>query len=260
MAKLKYTWANGEEQIRTHALNNGFHSDIELITAFEFINSADNNLEELGRLLHRYRDCYAHSRLEDFDNLGNPIVLLDSIKMYGKPISSYWDKTRAILGYVYFGTIAHTFEHKDPDDLRPDQIAERPNWYVDYVKNLALIISLKFDLPVDLYHSFKRKGIIKFEHLAYYAQTNDVSLIGIIDFETAKWLYGKSSKQQDYFSFLIPFARGKFGVENLRTHKTHIENTIQYLKNQSVNYSYLEYFDSNKSYLGVKFNVKDKNE
>ncbi|NKI28496.1 fibronectin type III domain-containing protein [Arenibacter sp. 6A1] len=236
-AKLRYTWAHGEQQIITHALNNGFHSDIELLTALEFINASDKDIVNLGRLLHKYGDTYSHSKVEYFDDFGNPTTIIDSIKMYGKPITGFREKIVAKLSEIYFGHKLHTCEHKFPDGLTPDLIAKRPNWYIKYVRNLAMIISLKFNLDKNLNYKFQNENIKLFEELSLYAQQHNISLIGIMNYETAKWLYNNSNKNEEYFSFYVPFARGKLAVQNREAHEKHIKNTKRYLKDKNIKFT-----------------------
>lgn len=70
--ELNDTWANRFHQLNTHSLTNGFHGSDELITALLFLYTESSKINELGRLLHRYGDTYAHTELnntEDWDNI-----------------------------------------------------------------------------------------------------------------------------------------------------------------------------------------------
>ena len=64
--------------------------------------------------------------------------------------------------------------------LKPDMIYIRPDWYLDYVKNLAWLISKKYNLKES---NFKIKT---FEKMTSFAISNKCSLKGIIDYEIAK--------------------------------------------------------------------------
>lgn len=63
--ELNDTWAEREHQLHTHSLTDGFHGTDELITALLFLKTNINDIETLGRLLHRYGDTYAHTEIEN---------------------------------------------------------------------------------------------------------------------------------------------------------------------------------------------------
>jgi hypothetical protein len=63
--ELNDTWSDPNNQTETHSLTNGFHGTEELLTALKFLFTPKTNKEELGRLLHRYGDTYAHTRLDN---------------------------------------------------------------------------------------------------------------------------------------------------------------------------------------------------
>jgi RHS repeat-associated protein len=168
-AKQNYTWASRKHQQRTHALTGGSHEVEELTTLVDFLNSNPNDVEEMGRLLHRYGDTYAHSHLNGDG------------KMYGGD------------GY----TTQHAFAVEPdgtPTGVRPDQIYERPELYKTYVGNVADLMSVKFG------KSYDKSQFQVFGDLADYASRKKVSLIGIINYEVAKKL-GENS-------FVIQFAKG----------------------------------------------------
>jgi hypothetical protein len=124
----------------------GSHSVEEFATAVNLLNVDPMNLNEAGRLLHRYGDSYAHSHLSGDGG------------MYGGE------------GF----TKEHAFA-KEPDGsstgVRPDKIYERPELYKQYVGNLAEIMAFRFDGNIENF------DINKFNQLADYAALNQVSLI-----------------------------------------------------------------------------------
>ncbi|MDI9358605.1 MAG: fibronectin type III domain-containing protein [Phycisphaerales bacterium] len=61
--RINDTWANGYDQKTTHALTDGFHGVEELVTALQFMYTNEQDIPELGRLLHRFGDTYAHTRI-----------------------------------------------------------------------------------------------------------------------------------------------------------------------------------------------------
>ena len=74
-----------------------------------------------------------------------------------------------------------TDDHAFSDGLKTDMIYLRPEWYLDYVKNLAWLISKKYDLKSDKFN------ISTFERMTKFAVSNSCSLKGIIDYEIAKF-------------------------------------------------------------------------
>ena len=214
---------------------NGYHSVIEFLTAFEFMNSKSSDMKEMGRILHKYGDTYAHSKLDSFDEMGNAIISIDSIKTYGKPIEEESFITQMISKafslYVGGGNLA-TADHYHSDKTKPDKISERPNWYIQYVENLAMLVSLKFNLNNSLHNEFQKKGIKLFEELAIYAKKENVSLIGIINYKIAEF----KNKNKKTFIFYVPFGLGKPILQDSRSHNEHIANTEKYLKSKFITY------------------------
>ncbi|WP_123891995.1 MULTISPECIES: hypothetical protein [Chryseobacterium] len=66
--ELNDTWANRFHQLNTHSLTNGFHGSDELITALLFLYTEVSDINELGRLLHRFGDTYAHTELNNTED------------------------------------------------------------------------------------------------------------------------------------------------------------------------------------------------
>jgi RHS repeat-associated protein len=222
-AVLNYTWADPNHQQRTHSLTGGTHSIEEYNTSVAILNGNGADIEEMGRLIHRYGDTYAHSKLSGDGT------------MYGED------------GY----TMQHAFaKESDGSDtgLRPDLIYERPGMYLEYVQNLSSMLAVKFGsnprVNIDL---------VKFKDMTAYAQKNKVSLIGIINYEV--------SAMENKNSFHVQYATGSKLVEDLKSHEQHVDNTKKYLDSKGVNYSTekqykFKIFGIGFGYKGTKFNVK----
>ncbi len=96
--------------------------------------------------------------------------------------------------------------------------------------------------------------------MADYAGENNVSLIGIINYEIAKYV----NRESQEFDFYIPFGRGKFGVQDIDAHTEHIENTIRYLNKYNLNFTTSDYTEpqpgpgvgSPERYYGKLFHIK----
>ncbi|PWS28677.1 hypothetical protein DHW03_02185 [Pedobacter yonginense] len=63
---LNQTWIYPIVQQQTHSLTGGFHGVEEFITALKILYTPNGNVKEIGELLHRYGDTYAHTK---FDNI-----------------------------------------------------------------------------------------------------------------------------------------------------------------------------------------------
>ena len=222
-ATLNYTWASSSHQQETHALSGGsswYERDYTTRALLDVDITKEENLEEFGRLLHRYGDTFSHSKLSN------------SKEMYGN-------------GY-------YTTEHMyatEPDGsstgLRPDLIYERPDLYKKYVTGVTEILMEK-------YKSDKVVDLSKLNELANYASTNKVSLIGILNYEVAN-LNGESS-------FSVQYARGNFMVTDKDAHMKHVDNTKKYLDSKGIKYRTSEEYEKSsipgrKIYLGTKFEI-----
>jgi hypothetical protein len=214
---VRTTWSEREHQLATHALTNGYHSIEEFKTSIAFLNTHFTNYQEMGRLLHRYGDCFAHTRLESR-------ILDDSLKrMYGKPI--YID-----LGYGLSITFDYTTEHFSCDKSKPDIIGNDPDWYLSYVKNVSDLIATKFNKNSNLV------SINFFKSLAYYARWKKVSLIGLIDYEIAKL----ENKKQ--FTIRYPNSDGTVvslsaTADDQSSYEVWLKNTEEYLIYKKVKYT-----------------------
>ncbi len=212
-AIVQSTWAERDHQLMTHALTFGYHSIEEFKTSVAFMNADRNNYVEMGRLLHRYGDCFAHTRLED--SLSKYVEK----RMYGDTIN------------FIFNVLGITTEHMSSDGAEPDLIGNRPNWYMEYVKNVVDLISLKFG---------KQSSSVDFslfEYLANYAKQKHVSLIGIINYEIA------ISENKKEFTIPYPISNGAFLSTNAASadeveYEKWVENTKEYLKNKKISYKF----------------------
>jgi hypothetical protein len=235
VAEVQTTWSNREEQLATHALTSGLHSKEEFFTAFFFLRTeiGDSKYfkpnekirtqkeldEELGRLLHRYGDCYAHSRLED----GNE--WFDKKRMYGRHV---------------FPGIDYTLEHLSADFDKPDMIYMRGDFYLRYVTNLARLLAQRFGFDQT------RLDMHVFQRMVRFAKQNRCSLIGIINYEIAR-----IDNRND---FSIPYTRTniypatsissfnmlaevtQFMYDFGEVHKKQLEYTRKYLKENNVQF------------------------
>jgi len=245
--ELNDTWISPEYQGPIHSLTGGFHGVEEFMTAIKFLwlkidpKNREDSIRELGELLHRFGDTYAHSKLDNIkpENLER-YDLFSSDKNLSLAISSWKGTGGKVLaedvepwiirinmytkkyGYSFFtnekyqreafdgknlteelqdiyllkptdkfkmyGGGYFTTDHMTADAGNPDMIYIRPDWYLNYVKNLAWLLALKFQLD------FKKFDISVFEKMAKFATENQCSLKGIIDYEIAK----KRGKKEFY--------------------------------------------------------------
>ena len=63
--EINDTWANRTHQLETHSLTDGFHGADELITALLFMYTKPDDIETLGKLLHRFGDTYSHTEISN---------------------------------------------------------------------------------------------------------------------------------------------------------------------------------------------------
>jgi hypothetical protein len=217
-ATLTNTWSKRKEQIKTHALTAGSQVIEELSTAVKILNTDPRNIKELGRLIHRYGDSYAHSNLEDGE------------VMYGKKIKiTIYDHMLTPYEFEFDYTAEHAFAHSTTGEkvgVTPDKIGLRPELYLKYVKELSTIMGIVFEKNTD------NIDMTTFKKLANYAKQktkNDVdfSLRGIFNYEVSKKIGNKT--------FYIPFEQGEdllsLIVQNKSLHEKHISDTIYYLLN-----------------------------
>lgn len=156
----RYTWLEKDAQEHTHVLNGKYGPDVtrETIKMIEAVDRLD--LEEMGRLLHRLGDSFAHRKLDG-------------------------------SGYLYgWEGGPPTWEHFFPHQSAPDMIKNRPGLYEEYVDQLM-------DVLINKYPEAKVTNKVfvwqKIHELSMYATINKVSLIGIINYEVAEF------KKEDSF-------------------------------------------------------------
>jgi hypothetical protein len=76
--ELNDTWAHTDgSQQNIHSLTGGFHGIEEFFTAIKFLNPQNKNSEELGELLHRFGDTYAHTEINNL----KPDAIKEAIKL-----------------------------------------------------------------------------------------------------------------------------------------------------------------------------------
>jgi RHS repeat-associated protein len=210
----RYTWNDGYFQQEVHTLTGGLF-EVELRnTLIMIINPTELNYYwGEGALLHRLGDCFAHSKMDG-------------------------------SGEMYGGTLGYTFQHYlalDEDyhiyGSRPDKIYERPTLYLDYVSTLADVLSMQYNLSMDGFDE------CKFQDLATYADTYNVSLVGIMNYEIASYL-GKSE-------FYVSESIG--ALPSKASHLEVIQNTKDYLNRNGVSYSTEEVYNENGTYISTKF-------
>lgn len=69
--ELNDTWISPDYQGPVHSLTGGFHGIEEFMTAVKFLwlkidpNNREDSIRQLGELLHRFGDTYAHSKLDN---------------------------------------------------------------------------------------------------------------------------------------------------------------------------------------------------
>ncbi len=156
--------------------------------------------------------------------------------------------------YIMYGKEENIFgitdDHAFSDGSFPDKIYLRPEWYLDYVKNLAWLLSTKYNLSTTNF------DIKIFEKMTNFAVSNKCTLKGIIDYEIAK----KIKKE-------------KFYVPVLYSNPNRIAASFDAVKNTDYYQTAIEIVDKTKSYISkdgiykkivvnpikdmsVKFNIK----
>lgn len=285
--ELNSTWADPDYQGPVHSLTGGFHGIEEFITAVKILwlrinpKNREDSIRQLGELLHRFGDTYAHTKLDNIKpenlraydlHLGNKNLpqaiaswkgqggkeLAKDVEPWIKRINEYTKK----YGYAFltnpiyqreafngktlteefqevytlklkdkfkmYGGGYFTTEHLTIDGGYPDMIYIRPDWYLNYVKNLAWLLSIKFTLDLNKF------DIKVFEKMTKFASANDnkCSLKGIIDYEIAK----KRGKREFYIPVYyaspkrgLASADALFNANYLKSAKEAKEFTIKYM-------------------------------
>lgn len=283
--ELNDSWISPDYQGPVHSLTGGFHGIEEFMTAVKFLwlkidpKNREDSISQLGELLHRFGDTYAHTKLDNIKpenlnaydlHLGDknlPLaiaswkgkggkVLANDVepwivrineftKKYGYSFLKNEDYQREAfngktlteeLQEVYllkpedkfkmYGGGYFTTEHFTVDSGNPDMIYIRPDWYLNYVKNLAWLLSIKFHLDLTKF------DIKVFERMTKFATDNKCSLKGIIDYEIAK----KRGKNEVYIPVyyssptrIIASGDSTYVTNYLRKAKEAKEFTIKYM-------------------------------
>lgn len=98
--ELNDTWSKIGPQKEVHSLTGGFHGIEEFFTAVKFLNADKNNTEELGKLLHRFGDTYAHTEVNNLrpEDIKEDMNLLNTdAETIDKYIDSWKIKTEKSL-------------------------------------------------------------------------------------------------------------------------------------------------------------------
>jgi transposase len=131
----------------------------------------------------------------------------------------------------------------------------RPDWYLNYVKNLAWLLALKFKLDLQKF------DISVFERMTKFATENKCSLKGIIDYEIAK----KRGKREFFIPvfYSSPTRLAASGdsiafTDYLQKAKEAKEFTIKYMMYEG---NYPIPFDGEEitNLLNLKFSIKTEN-
>lgn len=138
------------------------------------------DFEELGRLLHRLGDSFAHRNLDG-------------------------------SGFLYGKEDTWTPEHFIPHQSAPDLIMNRPSLYKEYVNQLEDVLIEKYD---DRTKIDKPQLWEKIHDLTTYAVINKVSLLGIINYEVSKLIGEKTFIIHLNYSYLPTAADHKKIVNN----------------------------------------------
>jgi len=283
--ELNSTWADPDYQGPVHSLTGGFHGIEEFMTAIKFLwlridpANREDSIRQLGELLHRFGDTYAHTKLDNIkpENLtaydlhlsdknlplaianwkakGGKVLAKDVepwiirinqyVRKYGYSFLTDENYQREAFNgktlteefleiyslnpqdkFKMYGGGYFTTEHLTIDGGYPDMIFIRPDWYLNYVKNLAWLLTLKFKLDL------KKFDISVFERMTKFATDNKCSLKGIVDYEIAK----KKGKREFYIPVfyssptrLLASADSTFNTNYLKNAKQAKEFTIKYM-------------------------------
>jgi hypothetical protein len=263
--EMNDTWKSINHQQETHSLTGGFHGTEELLTALEFLYTDINDKKQLGRLLHRFGDTYAHTDLDNSKNWEqeseinikdhlepwakyiNEAIKIEGLKfLIDEPIQKKYLKDKNFEDYLseiwlrdktskfkMYGNKFYTLQHLIKHGSEPDFIIVRPNWYLMYVKNLARIIAYKYNKQE--INSFNIDVFIK---MTNYLKKNSIktrTLKGIIDYEIAKKLNKNEVIVPVFYSntgAAIVDATGITGNDYQNIAKGIVEQTKQYMLEQ----------------------------
>ena len=207
------SWQDRHKQSPIHALSNKMASIQRKDVKKDFLSTNLGGLDtsefiEAASMLHTFGDTYAHIRLgkEYINGKGE----FDG-KLYGHGIDNVFT-----LGHATHG-------HK------PDLIWKRPQLWKGYVQDLANLLIDKFGSQYDLSNEF---GNV-FEDLAAYGKENQVSLIGIINYQIAV------AKGDSEF-YIYNVQDGGILTEDGDNFDVYVNNTLEYLKSKNVDVQGIE--------------------
>lgn len=209
----RYTWAIPYVQQETHALTGGNGPLLSFETTLNIMDANLTDKKELGRLLHKLGDTYAH-RVLDGDGT-----------LYGG--WSIWPPSTP-----WFTTL-----HAVSDGSEPDLIKNRIDDGVwnGYTSNMIAVLASK-------YNKFDNSTVTKIQAkltaLGNYAKNNNVSLKGIMNYEVAV------AKGENEF-FINQPASYMNGTNQVPTaeHKQIVANTLTYMKSLGVNGKAIDYYE-----------------
>lgn len=134
-----------------------------------------NDVEPWVRFINYYINKHGYKFLENID--------YQKEALNGRTLEKYLHEiyfTDGISNFEMYGGGFYTTQHLTADGSYPDKIYLRPDWYLSYVKNLAWILSIRFNLDLS------KLDISVFERMVKFATKNKCPLKGIIDFEIAR--------------------------------------------------------------------------
>jgi len=212
VSEERYSWSIPLVQQGTHSLTGKDGPRATLRVVHDLINADFKDKQELGRLLHKLGDTYAHR------------VLKGSGQLYGNPF--------------------FTLNHAASDGSEPDMIKNRMDdgVFEGYIRTLTGVLASK-------YRKFNNANIQQAVNtllgLGDYARKNNVSLKGIINYEVAK-LKGDKSFFVDQPTSLLNESNAKPGSDHLN----YVKATKQYLASrglrEGVDYTTHEIYDTVK--------------
>jgi RHS repeat-associated protein len=202
----RYTWGIPGVQQGTHSLTGGHGPTASLKATREILKADFKKMQELGRLLHKLGDTYAHR------------VIGGDGQLYGNPF--------------------FTIDHAASDGDKPDLIKNRMDdgIFEGYVRNLAGVLSTKYEK----YDNEKiTKAVNKLLELGEYAKKNNVSLKGIINYEVAA-IKGESK----FFIHQPTSLMNSTDAKPLSEHTTSVKNTSKYLTDKGIKFTTKEIYET----------------
>lgn len=130
-----------------------------------------------------------------------------------------------------------THDHFETDKGYPDLIYMRPEWYLNYVKNLAWLLSIRYNM------NEKKLDISVFERMTQFASHNKCSMKGIIDFEIAKIRNKKIFYVPVFYSSperAMASVDAVFNTDYMSNAEDAKNFTVKYIKEQGLNPSVQE--------------------